>query len=427
MVGRLLIRNVYGLLVLLGVQVTTGRADAQPIVVNIDNPAFRKLVVAVPEFRSAPGAAPEMGAIARQATDEFVRLLNFTGLFSVVAADAYRDLAAKVNASLPFNSAESKDLQAVDPLQWKALGIESLTLADVSRDTDGFILLLRTYDINKREVLLSRKFARVKREEITRVVRRYADLFLTAYTGRQGIFSSKMVFVGRVAPRAEKQIYIADFDGSNARAITSEKCPHISPAWSPDGRYVTYTSYEDGNPDLFIYDLVNNRKKKIAAEKGLNNGAEFSPSGKIIALTGSVEGDANIYVMSPSGGERRLLISGDGLDVDPSFSPDGKYLAFVSGRFGNPHIFRAKLQWNSDTEVRVIEDKRLTYAGWYNAYPSWSPDSDRIVFSGYDKDIDRFDLFMMNPDGTKLERLTLRAGVGAKWPNDSIPLESDKK
>ena len=45
-------------------------------------------------------------------------------------------------------------------------------------------------------------------------------------------------------------------------------------------------------------------------------------------------------------------------------------MAFVSGRFGNPHIFRAQLAWDGDTRVRVVADKRLTYAGWYNATPS---------------------------------------------------------
>ncbi|MEZ4741380.1 MAG: hypothetical protein R3B45_02870 [Bdellovibrionota bacterium] len=52
------------------------------------------------------------------------------------------------------------------------------------------------------------------------------------------------------------------------------------------------------------------------------------------------------------------LLGGSGLDVDPTFSPNGKWLAFVSGRFGNPHIFRASLEWNQDhTSVRVLNDK----------------------------------------------------------------------
>ena len=73
-------------------------------------------------------------------------------------------------------------------------------------------------------------------------------------------------------------------------------------------------------------------------------------------------------------------------------------------------LFRAELKWDGDTDVRVLSDKRLTYAGWWNATPAWSPDSSKIAFAGYDRDINRFDLFMMNPDGTGLERLTLKSG-----------------
>ena len=96
--------------------------------------------------------------------------------------------------------------------------------------------------------------------------------------------------------------------------------------------------------------------------------------------------------------------------MDPTFSPDGQLLAFVSGRFGNPHIFVGHLKWTGDDEVKVVRDTRLTYAGWYNSTPAWSPDSKKLVFAGYDKEINRYDIFMMNHDGKNLERLTLKTG-----------------
>ena len=52
--------------------------------------------------------------------------------------------------------------------------------------------------------------------------------------------------------------------------------------------------------------------------------------------------------------------------------------------------------------------QRLTYAGRYNATPSWSPQNNKIAFAGWiDK---RFDIFIMNPDGTNIERLTKSQG-----------------
>jgi TolB protein len=264
--------------------------------------------------------------------------------------------------------------------------------------------------VARREVLVGKKYSEISKKQLIGVIRRYGDEMMRAYTGKSGIFNSKLVFVGRTSQSAAKQIYISDFDGSNPVQISKGNYPHLSPSFSPDGKFVTYTSYEAGNPDLYLYDIASGTTRKLSGHKGINSGGNFAPSGKLLAFTGSVNGDADIYTVMPGGSSRKLFISGNGLDVDPSFSPDGNKIAFVSERYGNPHIFVASVEWRSPTDPRVKDDKRLTYAGWYNATPAWTPEGDRIAFAGYDREIDRFDLFMMNPDGTKLERLTLRTG-----------------
>lgn len=380
-------------------------ASAAPIIVNIDNPNFRKLIVAIPVFAAPPGDA-ELNKLASEGPDELARLLNFSGLFNIMAQAAYADLGKKAGAT----TAAAKGLEGIDLLQWKGIGIESLTVGELSRDGGQIVVALRTADVNLGKLMLGKKYSGVTPDQFKKVMAKYADRLLEAYTGKPGIFSSKLAFVGRPTHGAMKQIYISEFDGSNPIQITTAKQPHLSPAWSPDGRYVTFTSYEDGNPDLFIYEVATGKKRKLSGRKGLNSGSNWAKNGKVLAFTGSVDGDADIYLLSPDGSKSRPLIRGSGLDVDPTFSPDGKWMAFVSGRFGNPHIFRAELKWEGENNVRVVSDKRLTYAGWYNATPSWSPESDKIVFAGYDRDIDRFDLFVMSMDGTNLERLTIRAG-----------------
>ena len=390
----------------LATQSGTSRAEGQnSLVINIDNPSFRRLLAAVPTF-AAPAGDQELAGLAEAGANELGRLLTFSGLFNVMDKEGYRDLAAK----LAQTGAKGNQLEGIDVASWKALGLESLTVVELTRDGQDLALSLRTADIHQGKLLLGKRYTKVTRAQFKRAIARYADRLLEAYTGKPGLFSSRLLFIGRPSKGAFKQVYLADFDGANPVAITSAQAPHLSPAFSRDGRYVTFTSYEDGNPDLFIYDTVTGRKRKLSGRKGLNSGSNWCANNKLVAFTGSTDGDADLYVTTPDGGKVRPLVRGPGLDVDPAFSPDGKWLAFVSGRFGNPHIFRAELKWDSDTDVRVLSDKRLTYAGWWNATPAWSPASDKIAFAGFDRDIGRFDMFMMNPDGTGMERLTIRAG-----------------
>lgn len=381
-------------------------ALAEPrLIVNIDNPNFRKLVVAVPDLVAPPNSDPELQKLSVEASTELKRLLNFCGLFNVMDPQAYKDLMKTVK----FDGSAS-GLEGIDLAAWKGLGIESLTIGEIMRDGKDLQLAMRTVDVYQGKLLVGKKYTKVESKNLARAMARYADRVLEAYTGKPGIFSTRLTFVGRRQKGLQKQIFVSDFDGSNAIAISSGKAPALSPSWSRDGRYVTYTSFEDGNPDLFIYELATGKRRKLSGRKGINSGANWAANNKIIAFTGSEEGDADIHIIKPDGSGSRAVLRGSGLDVDPTFSPNGRWMAFVSGRFGNPHIFIAELKWEGDTSFRVLSDKRLTFAGWYNATPAWTPESDKIAFAGFDKDINRFDLFLMNPDGTQLERLTIRTG-----------------
>ena len=389
-------------------------AESGPLLISVDNPAFRKLVVAVPKFQVAGViASPQGKKLAEEGSQELVRLLNFSGFFSTLADGAYAGAwdnyvkARKTHESTQW-IVDPNSMSGEELVQWRAVGAESLTMGALSEDgAKGLTLSLKTYDINRGKEILAKQFTRITDYKAT--LRQYADFMLQAYTGKSGIFNSKITFVGRRSKAASKQVFIADFDGSNLTQVTDGNTPHISPNWSADGRYLVYTSFEAGNPEVFSYDTQTRIKKRLTTSPGLDSGGNFAPNGKVVAYTSSKNDDVDIFTMNAQGGDRKLFIEGSGLDVDPKFSPDGKWIAFVSGRFGNPHIFVGALTWSGDTP-RVVSDKRLTYAGWWNATPAWTPESDKIAFGGFDKDIDRWDIFMMNADGSNLERLTLKSG-----------------
>lgn len=363
---------------------------AAPLIVNIDNPSFRKIVTAVPHFSDAV-KNKDSAALANWGQRRLRGLLEFSRLFNIMTGKVYE------NAALPLN-------------RFRRLGVETLVRGALTKDKQKNITLtLQTFDIKRKQTIVAKTYQNVTKSNIDNVLRDYGDAVLTTYTRKSGLFFSKIVFVGKKSKKGYKQIYTIDFDGGNLTAITSTPAHHLSPAWSPDNRYIVYTSFEDGNPDLFIYDTKHKTHNKLSGRAGINSGGHFAHTGRIVAFTGSRRGDTDIFVIDTHGMYRRRLIKGLGLDVDPAFSPNGKWLAFVSGRYGNPHIFRATLDWKTN-RLQVTDDKRLTYAGWYNANPAWSPDSRKIAFAGYDRDINRFDIFLMNADGSNLERMTLNNG-----------------
>ena len=84
-------------LTILTVSTVAGGAVAQAGVpvftVNIDNPSFRRLVAAVPALSGA--ADPELAKIANEASAELTRLLDFSGLFNVMASAGYQEIIKK--------------------------------------------------------------------------------------------------------------------------------------------------------------------------------------------------------------------------------------------------------------------------------------------------------------------------------------------
>ena len=61
-------------------------------------------------------------------------------------------------------------------------------------------------------------------------------------------------------------------------------------------------------------------------------------------------------------------------------------------------------------DLKTKKDKRLTFRGWYNASPAWSPDGKKIASASFDRTINRWDIFTIHSDGSHLQRLTIDAG-----------------
>jgi TolB protein len=370
-------------------------------VIDVGSPDIKKIRIAIVPFVSSDSGSSHYGLDLSQLTKRFVELLDFTNWFDFVPESSY---LSNKNPALDTFKAQN----------WSVLKTEFVVFGKLTPivDSKNFNLELRLYNVKAQNLLLGKVYSNLNSKMADIALRRYGDLLLESLTGIQGPFMSKIAFVGKTNSRSSK-IFIADFDGKNVFAISKNDSINISPAWSPDGTKLTYTTFKTGTPEIVEYNLITGKTIELTKGFGNSSGSTWSPDGEKIAFSSSMQNSkTHIYIMNSYGNHIQPFIFNSEIEVEPSFSPDGKFIAFTSNRFGKPMIFLRNLKTNEDT--------RLTYAGWYNASASWSPESSVIAFASYDRKIDRWDLFKIDVDGSHIQRLTLSQGDNEKptWSPD---------
>src|SRR6185312_13373952 len=101
---------------------------------------------------------------------------------------------------------------------------------------------------------------------------------------------------------------------------------------------LTYASYEDGNPQVYVAAL-GGKSRKLINNAPMSFAAEFSPDGGTIAFSVSNGGVTNLYSAGVGGGKPTQLTNGAEIDTSPSYSPDGSKIVFSSDRGGQPQLY----------------------------------------------------------------------------------------
>lgn len=193
-------------------------------------------------------------------------------------------------------------------------------------------------------------------------------------TGEPGVAATRIAFV-LLTQGDVKEVYTIDYDGENIQRLTNDGSIALSPAWSPDGTRIAYTSYRSGNVFIYERDLRTGRDRIVSDRAGSNITPDYAPNGRTIAFATLVDGNTEIATID--GDRLEQHTKGNRYDsLSPSYSPDGREFAFESSRLGEPQIYVMSVGGGA---ARLVSD--FVYGGGgYNTSPDWSPRGRKIAY-----------------------------------------------
>ncbi len=356
------------------------------VYIDINAPYLRKIPTAVPIFKDVSAEQPN-GQFSKMLSDLLAQSIEFTGFFKILDRESFLENPQK--ASLMQNAINFKN--------WTDVGAELLIKGGFQLTGDLLEAELRLFDTFGGRLILGKRY-RGKQEDHRPIIHRFCDEVILNLTGHRGVFSSQIAFVSTTT--GIKEIYIADFDGYNPKQVTQTGKITLFPAWSSDGRWLAYTDYRHGNPELFIRHVKEKRDKVIRFEGSTSITPAWAPGRFALAASLSHEGNPSIYLLTGNGEIMRKLTRHWGIDVAPTWSPDGEEFAFVSNRSGSPQIYIK--------QVEVGRARRLTFQGKYNTAPQWSPRGNLIAYAGFNNG--HFDIYLIGTEGQGPIQLTRDTG-----------------
>lgn len=98
-----------------------------------------------------------------------------------------------------------------------------------------------------------------------------------------------------------------DADGVNTRRLTYKGKYQDSPAWSPKGDQIAYTSYQEGKFDIWVINPDGSKAKQVTDIPGNNEYPTWSPDASHIAFTSTRGGRSDVYAVRPDGTATKRL------------------------------------------------------------------------------------------------------------------------
>ncbi len=223
---------------------------------------------------------------------------------------------------------------------------------------------------------------------------------------------------GQEGKPQQLDIFIMNADGSRQWNLTEHPAGDVSPSWSPDGKFIVFTSFRNKSLDLYRIEIATRKVRRLTS-KNLSSAPDWSPDGRSIVYEHTLRGRGrHIYVMNADGSHQRQLLRrlrqpqfGDKtiFSFSPRWSPDSEYVLYIEGIL-EPDITRI-------ANYVIVVDKHGRTPKVLNIPPKWKVDvvcwtdnGEAILFAavpnGLTNKIDIFDIYKYRLSDGKITNIS---------------------
>jgi len=358
------------------------------ITVDINQGNVDPLPIAIPKFIDDGVATTEAGTI-EQLSVNIARVieadLERSGLFAPVTHDAFISEPRASDVRPRFAN-------------WRPIGAQALVVGRVVPEADGRISVeFRLWDVFAESYMTGTRYTGVP-SSWRRLAHLIADKIYERLTGEKGYFDSRIVYIAETGPKSDrtKRLAMMDQDGANHRFLSDGEFLVLTPRFSPTKQEITYFSYFNDNPRVYLYDIDTAKHEILGEFPGMTFAPRFSPDGNYVIMTFAENGNSDIYIMDLRTRAVQRLTTHPGIDTSPSFSPDGSQIVFNSNRGGSQQLY---VMNRDGSNIR-----RISFGNGRYATPVWSPRGDLIAFTKIGES--KFRIGVMRPNGEGERLLT---------------------
>ena len=239
--------------------------------------------------------------------------------------------------------------------------------------------------------------------EVRKFAHQFADEIISKLSGGlPGLGATQIAFIS--SRTGHKELWVMDYDGANQHPLTSLGTISLTPRWSPDSSRIAFTCFAPVSglvsAQICMYSFDTGKLVAFGRFKGTNSSPAWSPDGLQVMFSSSMQGTPALYVSDASGNRpRRLTYSGSGGDTSPAWNPKtGQSVAFVSDRSGLPQLYLMNSD-GTNTQKLDVPDKG------YLIDPAWSPNGQLLAFA-WRRPSGNYDIYIMDVPSRRIIEIT---------------------